>query len=98
MARLCGVSRSAVSLWARNLAQGGTKALRAGRLGRPGGLAERQRAELVRLLKQGVLAAGYGTELWALGRVRRLIRERFGQRYSQTQVWRILREQLGWSC
>ena len=56
----------------------------------------RLRAELVRALKQGAMAHGFPTELWTLPRVGRLIEVRFGLRYSEPHVWRILR-QLGFS-
>jgi len=97
VARACEVTRSAVSLWAKVLGDGGKAALRARRLGRPGTLSAGQDAELAGALKAGALAAGYATELWTLGRVGKLIERRFGRRYSQTQVWRILRR-IGWSC
>jgi transposase len=97
VARACGVSRNAVSLWAKALTEGGSAALRASRLGRPAGLDDAQRAQLVQALKGGALAHGYATELWTLARIGKTIQRLFGMRYSQTQVWRILR-QLGWSC
>lgn len=93
---MCAVTRGAVSLWAKQLAAGGKRALRAKPLGRPGALDARQRSELVRLLKQGALAQGFGTELWTLPRVAEMIRRHFGVRYTATHVWRLLRS-LGWS-
>ena len=96
-ARVCAVSRNAVSLWAKALIEGGKPALRSKALGRPARLRPVQCMNLVRALKRGALAAGYATELWSLGRVGELIEQRFGLRYSPTQVWRILGK-LGWSC
>jgi transposase len=49
-----------------------------------------QKVELVQLLKEGALGQGFATELWTLPRVGQLIEERFGRRYSESQVWRIL--------
>lgn len=97
VARLCEVSRQAVSEWAQALATGGKPALRAKRLGRPPRLGPRERDELVRRLKQGALAQGFATELWRLARVGELIARHFGVRYSHTHVWRLLGG-LGWSA
>lgn len=90
VARMCGVSRQAVSEWAQALNAGGRSALRTKRLGRPPSLGTRERDELVRLLKAGALAQGFATELWTLNRVGELIARRFHVRYSHTQVWRLL--------
>lgn len=90
VARMCEVSRQAVSEWAQALASGGKSALRTRRLGRPAALGRAERTELVRLLKQGALAQGFATELWTLNRVGALIARRFKVRYSHTQVWRLL--------
>jgi transposase len=97
VARRVGVAKSTVSGWAKRLEAGGVDALRSTRaLGRPASLGPGQRAELIRALKQGAMAHGFATELWTLPRVGRLIEERFGLRYSEPHVWRILR-QLGFS-
>jgi len=96
VARMCEVSRQAVSEWAQALEAGGKAALRNKRLGRPPSLETDQRAELVQLLKAGALAQGFATELWTLKRVGELIARRFGVRYSHTQVWRLLGK-LGFS-
>lgn len=98
VARRLGVSRQTVSRWAEKLAGGGVAALRNPRpRGRPAQLDKAQRAELQRLLKAGAMAAGFGTELWTLPRMRALIAERFGVRLSESWIFRLLR-QLGWSC
>ena len=65
--------------------------------GRPAGLNSTQGRELIQQLRQGALAAGFGTELWTLPRVGRLIEQRFARRYSERQVWRIPMS-LGFSC
>ena len=97
VAQRVGVAKSTVSGWAKRLESGGLDALRSERaLGRPASLQPAQRAELVRALKQGAMAHGFPTELWTLPRVGRLIHARFGLRYSEPHVWRILR-QLGFS-
>lgn len=98
VARRVEVSREAVRRWADKLANGGLAALKNARqLGRPSGLSDVQRQELIGALKAGALAQGYATELWTLPRVGKLIDKWFGRRYSDVQVWRILGA-LGWSC
>jgi transposase len=83
--------------WKTRLERGGLDALRS--RGKPGPdkqLNAEQLAELQRLLLAGAQAAGYEHGLWTLGRMRALIAERFGVRYSEVAVWKLLRE-LGWS-
>jgi transposase len=72
VARVCEVSRNAVSLWVKALAQGGKPALRSKALGRPARLSPAQCSQLIRALKRGALAAGHATELWSLGRLGKL--------------------------
>src|ERR1035441_4841669 len=55
--------------------------------GRPSGLEEAQRRELMQALKAGALADGFPTDLWTLPRVGQLIERRFGRAYSESQVW-----------
>ena len=90
VARQCGVSRNAVSLWAKEMAAGGRSALKRKVLGRPAALDATDRRKLAQTLKRGALAAGYATELWTLPRVAELIERLHGIRYSTTQVWRLL--------
>lgn len=53
----------------------------------------KKRLETGRLeaLKRGARALEYATELWTLPRIGRLIESLFGIRYSDSQVWRILK-------
>ena len=90
VARKVGVTRTTVSAWNEQLDAGGLVALRRRPRGRPSGLDTEQKNQLVRLLKAGALAQGFATELWTLRRVGQLIEEKFGRRYSESQVWRIL--------
>ena len=90
VARRVGVTRTTVSDWNRQVMAGGLEALQRRPRGRPSGLETQQRADLVRLLKDGALAQGFATELWTLRRVGQLIEEKFARRYSESQVWRIL--------
>jgi len=90
VARTVGVTRKAVNLWNRQLTESGLRGLENRPRGRPAGLSEERRAELLRLLTNGALAQGFATELWTVRRVRQLIEERFSRRYSESQVHRIL--------
>jgi len=56
-----------------------------------------QCAELIELLKAGAVAAGFESELWTLPRIGGLIDQRFGLRFAQSSVWRLL-QRLGWTC
>ena len=97
VARRVRVTRTTVSEWNAKLRAGGLKSLQRRPRGRPAGLDIGQRRTLVRHLKAGALAAGFATELWTLARVGKLIEQRFGRAYSESQVWRILMA-LGFSC
>ena len=97
VARRLGVTRQSVNTWLKKLKAEGREALKAQPLGRPGQFGKAERGELIRLLKRGAVAAGFPTELWTLPRIQALISERFGLRYSEVHVWRLLRE-LGFSC
>lgn len=97
VARRCEVSRQTVSAWARMLEEDGRAGMKARPLGRPRQLSDAQCAELSKLLLGGAIAQGFATELWTLPRVAKLIRERFGVRYSTGHMWHLLRR-MGFSC
>jgi len=90
VARRVAVTRTTVSTWNEQLESGGLQGLKRRPRGRPSGLDATRKVELVRWLKEGALAQGFATELWTLRRVGQLIEEKFGRRYSESQVWRIL--------
>lgn len=97
IARRLGVSRSAVSQWASQLAQGGLRQLRGHTSqGRPPKLAKEQKRALLRLLKRGARDAGFPTERWTLQRIQTLIQREFRVTYHHTYVARVLK-QLDWS-
>jgi len=98
VARELGVSRQAVSVWARQLAEvsGAVGKLKAKTLGRPRRLDVEQREMLSRMLVAGALQAGFPTELWTVKRVRAVVAREFGVEYSQTGCWELLRK-LGYS-
>lgn len=97
VARRCGVSRQTASQWDRLRKEKGTGGMKRRPLGRPRQLSDAQCAELSTMLLEGALAQGFATELWTLPRVAKLIKERFGIRYSTGHMWHLLRR-LGFSC
>src|SRR5690242_3740824 len=92
-----GVAYATAHGWKVRLQKEGLAGLRS--RGKPGPdkqLKPEQLAQLEELLLAGAQAAGYEQGLWTLGRVRALIAQRFGVRYSEVAVWKLLRE-LKWS-
>jgi transposase len=98
VARAVGVSRQTAYSWKAVIEDGGgIEVLRnLSRGGRPGNLSDQDKQWLTQALIDGPTAHGFGTELWTLKRVRILIEKRFGVRFSQVHVWRLL-GQLGFS-
>ena len=91
VAKLVGAPRQTVYRWLAVLREQGIDGLRdMSKGGRPSLMTTEQVAELRELLLAGPIANGYGTDLWTLKRVRLLIEKRFGIRYSDVNVWRIL--------
>jgi transposase len=98
VARELGVSIQSASAWYRRWSVGGTPALRAaGRAGRLPRLDANQLARVEEALVKGPTANGFATELWTLPRVAEVIERVSGVRYHPGHVWRILRQQLGWT-
>src|SRR3982074_287509 len=64
VARRVGVTRTTVSQWNTQLGAGGMEALKSRPRGRPSGLDDAQRRELIRALTSGALAEGFATDLW----------------------------------
>jgi transposase len=96
-ARRLKVARQTVSEWVRQYREQGPDALRqAGRAGRKPLLSREQLDELERLLLKGPEAHGFPTPLWTCPRVAALILKRFGVRYHEGHVWKLLRA-LNWS-
>jgi len=99
VANLLGVTPTTARRWKRAYTHLGKDGLRAKR--HPGGSKSRlrpaDRERLAELLLEGACKHGFSTEVWTLPRVAVVIERHFGIRYSQAQVWRILRS-MGWSC
>lgn len=97
IARHLGVSRVAVSLWAKQLDAGGLRALRSQAItGRPPRLSPRQGKQLLRLLQRGAVAAGFPNEQWTLARIQQVIRREFQVSDHPSYLSRWLRAR-GWS-
>lgn len=87
-----------MSDWHQLWRHGGRDALRAaGRAGRRPRLSAEQLADVERALAKGPKENGYSTDLWTLARVAEVIERVTGVTYLPGHVWRILREQLGWT-
>ena len=98
VARRVGVHRQSVNRWAKELASGGRVALKqAGRAGRKPRLTADDLRRIEEALKLGPEALGYGSSLWTAWRVADLIHRECGVKFSTGHVWRILRDELGWS-
>jgi len=91
VAKAVGAPRQTVYRWLGVLQEHGIDGLRVmSQGGRPSRMSAEQVAELREALLAGPMANGYGTDLWTLKRVRLLIERRFGIKYSDVNVWRIL--------
>jgi len=98
IARQVGVGHQTVSAWRTVWRQRGRAGLRAaGRAGRLPKLSREQLEQVEAVLAEGPAANGYATDLWTLARVAEVIERVTGVAYHPHHVWRILREQLGWS-
>ena len=91
IAERVGVARQTVYTWKQVLDEGGIDALRqVRRTGPPSQLDEAALARLRDVLLDSPTAHGFGTELWTLKRVRKIIQRVFGVRHSEVHVWRLL--------
>src|ERR687885_3034888 len=98
IARRMGVGHQTVSEWRTVWRQAGREGLRAaGRAGRLPKLTGEQLVQVEAALAKGPETNGYATDLWTLARVADVIERVTGVAYHPHHVWRILREQLGWS-
>jgi transposase len=99
IARQMGVSRMAVSTWAKQLKrhQGNLNSLKNRSItGRPPRLTMDQWQRVLALLTQGAQSADFAPERWTLRRIRVLILVEFGVDYHAHYLARRLRA-LGWS-
>ena len=98
IARDLSASVSSVFRWLQAYREKGARGLKAQPTpGRPPKLTQDQKKQLVQVLLNGPLAAGYRTDLWTLNRVAKVIDQQFGVQYHPSHVWKLL-VSLGWSC
>jgi len=98
IARALSASVSSVFRWLQAYREKGTQGLKPQPTpGRPPKLTQNQKKQLVQVLLNGPLAAGYRTDLWTLNRVAKVIDQQFGVQYHPSHVWKLL-VGLGWSC
>lgn len=88
-----GVDRKTVSRWVGNFCAGGSDALlRRNGSGRPRCLEDVTGEELLKIILPGALKYGFETDLWTVGRVRRVIMDAFRVAVSKSTIRRRLRE------
>lgn len=92
-----GVTRGSVNRWLQWYEADGLDGLKSRKA--PGAtprLSEEQRAELVEVVERGAVAAGYQSGVWTGPMIADMIEERFGVRYHNHHIPRLL-HQLGFS-
>jgi transposase len=97
IAHKLGVSRAAVTYWARRKRFGGLRRLQSRKSsGRPPKLTPQQQRTLLRYLKRGALRADFPTDRWTLRRIQHMIKKEFDIAYHPNYLSRFLRN-LGWT-
>lgn len=98
VARRLGVSWTAVQKWDQRRLTDGPNSWRERK--HPGAarrLTVEQRKKLVKILLEGARTYGFEADLWTLKRTAQVIEEEFGVEYSESGVWRLLRD-MGFSA
>ncbi len=86
-----GVSRTTASRWARALNNNGVDGLRKRRAtGRPSRLRPDQLSQLREIYNEGALSAGFESDRWTTSKLAQVIEMKFGVRYDQDHVGRLL--------
>ncbi|MCI4322503.1 MAG: IS630 family transposase [Thermoplasmata archaeon] len=98
IARRLEVAYKTVWAWEKRQRTQGPRSWReANHPGGPRKIDEKQRKRLREILLEGALAHGYPTDLWTLKRVAEVIATEFGEQYTESGVWHVLRD-LGLSA
>jgi len=98
IAKRLGVSFEAVRKWVDAYGANGMKGLASkGKPGPKAQLTDMDRKKIKAAILKGPRAEGYATDLWTLGRIARLIREKTEKHFETTHTWRIV-VSLGFSC
>jgi len=91
IARRYGVSRTTASRWQRSILSKGLESLRKRRAtGRPSRLTDDQVEAIRAMYFEGALAYGFSSDRWTTGRFAEAIDRRFGIRYDQDHVGRLM--------
>lgn len=97
VAEALGVTKGAVSQWAKRALEGGIEALRRHPApGAPSKLSCEQIEQLPELLSRGAEFYGFRGNVWTHARIARVIDERFGVRYHANHIPRLL-DKIGWT-
>jgi putative transposase len=91
VARRYGVSRTTASRWHRSIVHKGVEGLRLRRAtGRPSRLTADQVDAIRQMYIGGAAAHGFTSDRWTTGRLATAIEQRFGIRYDQDHVGRLM--------
>ncbi len=91
VARKFGVSRTTTSRWYRAIAGNGVESLRKRRAtGRPSRLTVEQQADVAGMYAAGARAQGFSNDRWTTARLAKAIHQKFGVRYDEDHVGRIM--------
>lgn len=92
IARSMGVNVDAVYKWIRKASQYGLGSLKSTKaLGPSPKLTKDQHIELIKILKSPATKHGYATDLWTGTKVRHLLKHKFGIKYHEKHIPRLLR-------
>ncbi len=88
-----GVDRKTIARWVNRFQEGGQDALlRQVGSGRPRKLEDLTEEEILRIVLAGATTYGFETNLWTVGRLRRIIADECQIQVSKNTVWRRLRD------
>jgi transposase len=91
VARRYGVSRTTASRWQRSIVQKGMDGLRKRRAtGRPSRLTADQVDAIRQMYFEGAAVHGFSRDRWTTGRLAQAIERKFGIRYDQDHVGRLM--------
>jgi transposase len=91
VARRYGVSRTTASRWQRSIVVKGVDGMRKRRAtGRPSRLTADQVDSIRHMYLDGALAHGFSRDRWTTGKLAQAIERRFGIRYDQDHVGRLM--------
>jgi len=91
VARRYGVSRTTASRWHRSIVVKGVDGMRKRRAtGRPSRLTADQVDTIRRMYFEGALAHGFSRDRWTTGKLAEAIERKFGIRYDQDHVGRLM--------